>query len=32
MKDDAITGILEGGQINEPEIMYYATVIREARN
>ncbi len=32
MKDGAITGILEGEQINEAEIMFYATGIRETRN
>jgi ribose transport system ATP-binding protein len=32
MKDGAITGILEGDQINEAEIMFYATGIRETRN
>ena len=32
MKDGAITGILEGDQINEAEIMFYATGIRETRS
>jgi ribose transport system ATP-binding protein len=32
MKDGAITGILEGEQINEAEIMFYATGIRETRS
>jgi ribose transport system ATP-binding protein len=32
MKDGAITGILEGEQINEAEIMFHATGIRETRN
>jgi ribose transport system ATP-binding protein len=31
MKDGKITGILEGDQINEAEIMFYATGIRETR-
>jgi ribose transport system ATP-binding protein len=30
MKDGAITGVLEGGKINEAEIMFLATGIREA--